>query len=60
MILKKAVEGILQKQPVDISFENLYQHAYGMYLHKHGDFLHQSLREVIIYHLEKRVSGDLA
>lgn len=58
-LLRTAVEDILQKKCSTISFEELYQMAYGMFLHKHGNLLHQRLQEVITEHLSSKVRGDL-
>ncbi|OQV20790.1 Cullin-3-B [Hypsibius exemplaris] len=58
-LLRAAVEDILQKKSTTLSFEELYQHAYGMHLHKQGDLLQQNLQNVIMDHLSSRVRNDL-
>ncbi|XP_055355504.1 cullin-3-like isoform X2 [Paramacrobiotus metropolitanus] len=59
-VLRTAIEAILQKQPVETNFEDLYNHAYGMFLHKHGGMVQDNLRNVIAAHLESHVRNEVA
>ncbi|PIC47860.1 hypothetical protein B9Z55_007054 [Caenorhabditis nigoni] len=50
--LKSAIQAIQRKNDPGPSFEELYRSVYTMVLHKHGDRLYNSLREVIREHME--------
>ena len=55
-LLKNAIQEIQKKNNSGLSFEELYRNGYTMVLHKHGEKLYNGLRDVVIDHLETKVS----
>ncbi|XP_044144634.1 cullin-3-B-like [Bufo gargarizans] len=48
---EEAIQEIQRKNNSGLSFEELYQNAYTMVLHKHGEELYTGLREIVEEHL---------
>jgi len=52
-VLRSAIDEIHNANASKLSFEELYRSSYNLVLHKHGDFLYQSVCECIRAHLAK-------